>query len=301
MKLDDIKKRLEQLNSAQPKRSLGQNFLISETVIQKILSRVQSELQKLDSSSYLIEVGPGLGSLTEELLTLNCPIKLIELDREFVQFWKQHQDQLKAQATELANSRAQIKEIFEADALQMDWSQVAEEHECVFVSNLPYQISSSLVIERSIAPFKIKAMVLMFQKEVAQRLTAKASTAEYGLLTAVAQSFWNIQNVSDASPRDFYPAPRVASRVLGFQIKNESPNIEYFKENRVRNEYLQFLKRCFSHRRKLMFNNLVKSKSHEKTIWENVFLNLKLNPQLRAEENTPEKFIEIFKEYQRLV
>ena len=219
---------------AQPKRSLGQNFLVSETAIARILqaARGVGEVPRA-----VVEVGPGLGSLTEELLQLPSKICLIELDRDFAALWRTRLE-----------GRAGAS-VIEADALKLDWSTLGLDEGALLVSNLPYQISSSLVIERSIAPCGIARMILMFQKEVAQRLMARPKTPEYGLLTAVAQAFWDIRMVLEAGPRDFYPPPKVASRVLEFRAKPPAAVTD-------RALFLRFVKAAFAHRRKLMSRNL---------------------------------------------
>ena len=91
----------------------------------------------------------------------------------------------------------------EADALKVDWSQLWGD-DFVLVSNLPYQISSSLVIDLSLGPPNLAAMVLMFQKEVAQRMTAESGFKHYGLLSVMAQTYWKISTVAEAGPGGFY-------------------------------------------------------------------------------------------------
>ena len=131
-RLDTLKARLQELEIS-PKRSLGQNFLIGDHVIEKIIAEVRAT-----HSKHIIEVGPGLGALTEELVKLDLPIQLIELDRAFSQFW-----------------RDKGLELIEGDALKIDWSQWSLPDKTVLVSNLPYQIGASLVIERSLQPLEI--------------------------------------------------------------------------------------------------------------------------------------------------
>src|SRR5690606_35924679 len=130
------------------KRSLGQNFLVSDVVIERIISQVR-EFQPEN----LIEVGPGPGALTYFLRQMNAPLTLIELDHVIAEYW-----------------RKQGMEVLEEDALRLDWKKFYHGTKTVFVSNLPYQISSSIVIERSMENIGVEHMVLMFQKEVAQRI-----------------------------------------------------------------------------------------------------------------------------------
>lgn len=205
------------------KKSLGQNFLVSDIVIERIIAAV-AEMKP----SQLVEIGPGCGALTDLLLEKYKNLKLIELDQSLFEFWK-------SQGCDVVNH----------DALQMEWSAYSDH---VLVSNLPYQISSSLVIERSLDKKRLPGMVLMFQKEVAQRIRAEHQTEHYGMLTIIAQEFWTITTVCDAGPRDFRPPPKVASRVLSFKPKTTN----------ITNpgEYLTFVKIAFKQRRRILKTNL---------------------------------------------
>lgn len=205
------------------KRSLGQNFLVSDGVIAKIIAAVQDF-----AANSLVEIGPGCGALTDLLLPLYPNLKLIELDRQLAAFW-----------------RGQGAEVIEGDALQLDWPFGSD---FVLVSNLPYQISSSLVIERSVFGAQLKGMVLMFQKEVAQRIRALPRTEHYGMLSVIAQEFWQVETVCDAGSREFKPAPKVSSRVLKFTAKRSVIS--------DRPHYLRFVKACFQQRRRVLSTNL---------------------------------------------
>ena len=261
---------------AEPKRSLGQNFLISETAISRILLAARGT--GLPPPPAIVEIGPGLGSLTEGLLALGPPLVLIELDQTFCVYWR-------GRLAERDGDR-----LFEADALRLDWATLALPEGALLVANLPYQISSSLAIERSVAPHGVTRMVLMFQREVGQRLLAKPSTPDYGLLTAVTQAFWDIRLVLEAGPRDFYPPPNVASRVLEFRAKSDPPPID-------RARFLKFVKAAFAHRRKLMARNLAqgflggtKSEQMAVNLAEMGFS----ATTTRAEELSPEEFVLLF-------
>ncbi|CAN5545843.1 16S rRNA (adenine(1518)-N(6)/adenine(1519)-N(6))-dimethyltransferaseRsmA [soil metagenome] len=215
-----------------PKRSLGQNFLISDNVIDRILSFATGE-----KPSAMVEIGPGLGALTEGLVEYTkankIPFEVIELDRAFAENW-----------------RASGLKVTEHDALQIDWLGLGLPAGSRLVSNLPYQISSSLVVDRSIEPAGLTSMVLMFQKEVARRIAARPGSEDYGLLTVIAQNGWTIDTVCDASGQDFFPPPRVTSRVLRFRRRPDAPAPDEFKD------FLKFAKQAYAHRRKLMASNL---------------------------------------------
>jgi 16S rRNA (adenine1518-N6/adenine1519-N6)-dimethyltransferase len=238
-----------------PKKSLGQNFLVSIGAIEKIAAAVRCL-----NPEFLVEIGPGLGSLTESLLKLNVPIKLLELDRAFSKYW-----------------RDRNLEVVEGDALKWDWNLLKNSERTVLVSNLPYQISSSIVIDRSMQNKLFKGMVLMFQKEVAERIMAKPRSEAYGMLSVVAQNFWKIENVLEAGPKDFYPPPRVASRVLAFSPRNDFQG--------QAKTFLKVVKAGFAQRRKYLISNL-RALGGSAT-GENlrlIFDSIKLSPQVRAEE-----------------
>lgn len=250
------------------KRSLGQNFLVSDLVIQRIINQV-----KEFAPEELIEVGPGPGALTYFLRQMNVPLQLIELDSKIAAYWKE-----------------QGLEVLEEDALQLDWSRFFTGKKIVFVSNLPYQISSSIVIERSLEANGVEHMVLMFQKEVAQRIRAPAKNEHYGLLSVIAQVFWKTAMVTEAGPRDFDPPPRVASRVLSFsRLPTEISN---------RKAFLTFVKTAFAQRRKLLKSNLsglLKQKQLTEEQLVSLLAELGFKETARAEELSPQQFVTLFK------
>lgn len=257
---------------AAAKRSLGQNFLVSDLVIERIHGAV-SDLEPLS----LIEVGPGAGALTDGLLARGLPLRLVELDSGFAAYW-----------------RERGAEVLEADALRIDWDKLVPGPRCVLVSNLPYQISSSLVIDRCLGR-EVAGMVLMFQKEVAQRLRASASTEDYGMLSVIAQTFWKIDVVTEAGPRDFSPAPRVASRVLVFRPVAGEPVGD-------RQRFLSFVKAAFSQRRKLLRKNLsgwMGPRGLDEAIFMDKIASFGLKETARAEELSPARFVELYEHLDR--
>lgn len=248
------------------KKSLGQNFLISDHIIEKIFQ--QAGTLKYKS---LLEIGPGLGSLTDGLKQMTGDLTLLELDRRLVEYW-----------------RGQGLEVIETDALKWDWTRLEGKSDVLLVSNLPYQISSSIVIDRCEGPETLRWMILMFQKEVAQRLIAPASSPHYGLLSVMAQLHFKMKKVVDAAPRDFQPAPKVASRVLFFERKPKLP-VETAK-------VLKLLKQGFAQRRKKLVNNLkslLASVGEDTDIVEQWLLTQGLSVNARAEELSPEQWLSL--------
>lgn len=261
--MQDVLGKLKELG-IRPNKKLGQNFLVNKDVCQKIVASAYE-----NSPTKVIEVGPGLGALTELALERDVPLTLIELDRTFAEYWQ-----------------SRNINVIHDDALKLDWNTLENPPNTCLMSNLPYQISSSIVIERSIYPFHVDRMVLMFQKEVGQRLLAKNKTSDYGLLTVIAQSFWKVEHLLDVGPKDFYPPPQVASRVLAFTRKPS--------EVADPKKFLKMVKAAFAQRRKLMSSNL--SQLYPKTNIHEAFQKLEIKDTVRSEELTIKQFIDLYNE-----
>lgn len=259
-----------------PKRSLGQNFLVADGVIEKILATATDP--KPQPPTAFLEIGPGLGALTEDLIAnakrTKVPFSVIELDRDFAANWRERFQE--------TGSR-----VFEADALQLDWSEIGLPSGARLISNLPYQISSSIVVDRSVEPFGITTMVLMFQKEVAKRIAAKPKTDDYGLLSVIAQIGWTVETVCEAGPQDFFPAPRVASRVLRFRRRADAPARDEFAA------FLKFTKLAYAHRRKLLVGNISSFGPREGL--EAAVVAMGFTKTVRAEEFSPEQLLHLFR------
>lgn len=256
--IQSLKEKLLRLD-VRPNKELGQNFLINKDVCEKIIEKVLSF-----DVSQIVEVGPGLGALTEVMLEKNISPSLIELDRSFAQYWKE-----------------KGLRVLHKDALKLDWS---EFEGYVLVSNLPYQISSSLVIERSLDKRSLSHMILMFQKEVAQRIVARPKTSDYGMLSVIAQIFWKVDFLMEVGPKDFYPPPSIASRVLTFKRKNtklENPQ-----------KFLNFVKEAFKQRRKLLVSNIAGLVPKEKS--KRLLVQMGFTEMARPEELSPEQFVLLF-------
>ena len=257
-----IKKKLKSLG-IKPKKTLGQNFLVGKEVIQKILSQVEKASKK-----EILEIGPGLGALTEALTKKKKSLTLIEKDKNLSNYWRQRNFV-----------------VIEDDALRINWN-LFPSH--LIIGNLPYSIASRLLIEISLKEKRENQMLLMFQKEVGQRITSSPFKKSYGLLSVIAQVFWNIEYITEAPPEAFYPQPKVSGWVLFFDRKKiKIKNTELF---------LKFVKRAFSHRRKYMINNLRSFfLSLNKDFDEEVFFQqFNLHKKIRAEEVSPPLFLKIF-------
>ncbi len=240
-----------------PKKSLGQNFLIDKNIINKI-----SEIIEIKDKS-ILEVGPGTGNLTLSLLEKK-PKKffVVEKDNELASLLdKKFKNQIK---------------IINTDILSLDENSICEDPLLVF-GNLPYNISTEILCKwiLNIDNKKVwfKSLILMFQKEVADRITSDFDKSTYGRLSILANWRLNIRKVLDIKSKSFFPKPKVESSLLFF-----SPKENFYK---IENPYnLEKITRFFfRHRRKMIkkpFNQLFFKRSE---LLDKLNINLNLRPQ----------------------
>lgn len=259
---EKLKLRLEELNHT-AKKALGQNFLVADHVIEKIINQAARV-----SAGGLVEIGPGLGALTDSLKKIDPQMMAIEFDHGLAEYW-----------------RSQKLDVVEQDALKYDWMKVPKKS---LISNLPYQISASLVVELSIIDTPIENMVLMFQKEVAQRIKSVGTDDHYGFLSVIAQLFWDVEKLCDAGPGDFSPPPKIASRVLTFKRKKNVDIID-------RGDFLKFVKNIFQNRRR-QIKSILKTFMTEDQIVKSMcyFEKLKKPTTLRTEELSPREIQDFY-------
>ncbi len=256
------------------KKALGQNFLISDQVVQKMLGTLKDF-----QPDFVFEIGPGPGALTDDLMQeYKDRLQLIELDSALASVWK---------------SRG--ASIIEGDALKVNWDELIstklQSHgpNLVLISNLPYQIASTLVIDRSFDPQPMRSMILMFQREVGDRLRAKENTDDYGFLSVIAQSFWKVSVLANLGRHDFFPPPKINSQVLTFVRLNEP---KYLQTPHQKRQFLNFVKAAFSQRRKVMRKNLGQVLSAEQV--KSLYQSLSMNENVRAEEISVAHFHKMF-------
>jgi len=258
MKKDEVK-RLLSLLEIKPLKSLGQNFLIDDNVVHKICS-----FKDVTSFSHIYEIGPGLGSLTINMDKAKDKLTLIELDRSLAAYWAEKD-----------------YEVLHSDALKFEWSKTPKNS--LLISNLPYQISSRLLIELFVTENGLDTMVLMFQKEVGERIRALPEDKKtYGLLSIICSLFWRVKTVVKAPGQCFYPPPEIESVVLGFEKNNFPDDID-------RKAFVSHLKMLFASRRKKIGGSFKKTKSEmsEKAL---------SYMDLRPDALSPKEHLELFKE-----
>ncbi len=239
------------------KKSLGQNFLIDKNIIDKIVNIVDIK------DKNILEIGPGTGNLTKEILTKKPKkIILVEKDNNLVNI--------------LSEKFVNNVQIINKDILKINEKILCDQTLIVF-GNLPYNISTEILSKwiLNIDPEKIwfSNLVLMFQKEVADRIISKFNTKEYGRLTVLANWRLNIKKILDVKPTSFQPKPKVNSTVLLFEPKK---NFLKFKDPKNLEKITRIF---FSHRRKMIKKPFIQLFKNNIDIASEMGINLNLRPQ----------------------
>ena len=211
------------------KKSLGQNFLIDKNIIDKIISTVPI------TDNEILEVGPGTGNLTKEILK-NNPSKIYLIEKDTF---------LAKNLEEIIDERVKI---FNEDILKFDEYSLSNNKIIVF-GNLPYNISTEILstwITNLKSNYWFSDLILMFQKEVADRIIAKFNTSTYGRLSILANWRLNINKICDISPESFSPKPKIQSTLIHFTPKKK------FIEIKDPINLEKITRIFFSHRRKML-------------------------------------------------
>lgn len=218
--------------SFHPKKRFGQNFLRDPGVVGRILAAAE-----LQSSDRVLEIGPGLGALTDQLLARAGEVRVMEVDREL--------------AHRLRERHASRLSIIEGDALRLEWPALLPEPPYKLVANLPYNISSQILFKILDHRQLFGRLVLMFQKEVGDRLCASPGTKDYGILSVLCRVWFDVRRVATVPPGAFFPPPKVTSAVLLFEPL-PSPRVVVGDEDHFR----RVVKGAFACRRKTLPNSL---------------------------------------------
>jgi 16S rRNA (adenine1518-N6/adenine1519-N6)-dimethyltransferase len=258
MTLTEIQNALATLDT-QPRQSLGQNFLHDQNICKWIAAQLD-----LHPGDHVVEVGPGLGSLSESLDIPGVKLTLIEKDGKMVEW-------LRGKFT------SPSVELFHEDALKFDLRTLYGKGPVKFASNLPYYVSTPLIAKYASALSPASILVLMLQHEVAARLCAAPGTKDFGAMTICVNRRWNVKYLRKIAGSVFYPAPQVSSAVVLFTRKpasEVSPCDDIIFESLVR--------RGFAERRKKLRNNLPEHKER----WPEICNLLGVLETVRAEELT---------------
>lgn len=258
-------------NSFNIKKKYGQNFIADENTIKKIINSVN-----IKNKSLIIEIGPGIGSLTHYLSKVGTNVLCYEIDRDVEPILKQN----------IGNN---VDIIFD-DFLKRDINADIEKYDYEYlyiIANLPYYITTPIMIKIIEENLNIEKIAVMVQKEVGNRFKAKPNTKDYNSLSIYLNYFYEVKKLTDVSRNIFIPVPNVDSFVIEFNKK----------ENRLiaDNEeiFFKLVRDSFKYKRKNLRNNL---KNYDQKIIENVLKKIGYDLSVRAEQLSIETFINIANE-----
>ena len=258
-----------------PKKSLGQNFLIDKNIIKLIIN-----LGGIVEDNILVEVGPGTGNLTEQILLKN-PKKLILIEKD---------KNLAKHLLEKFNNKIML---INDDILNVEENKLSDKKMIIF-GNLPYNISTQILakwIKLKNLNSICKKFILMFQKEVADRILANTNQKNYGRLSILSSWRLNIKKIKEISPKCFFPSPKVKSTILLIE-----PKTNFFEIKNPKN--LEYITNIFFNQRRKMIKKpltiLFKNK-------DEISKKLKLNLNLRPQNLSPLVYFKLCKEYENLL
>ena len=258
-----------------PLKKLGQNFLTDANVIKNIVDSMP-----IDENSNVLEIGPGLGSLTREIAKKAKRVVAVDIDAGMVRV-------LSDTFKETKNVTIIHKDILKTDIeeIKNTYFDGEEFHAC---GNLPYYITAKCLLK--MCESGAKSMTAMVQKEVAERLAAAPGTKEYGSITASIAYYSVPKMLFTVSKNCFYPAPDVESAIISAVLNDKTLDIN-------RDKYTEVLRACFAQRRKTIFNNL--SSAYGKKISKDdikaALTDTGITPETRAEMLSPETFANLAK------
>ncbi|WP_322959335.1 16S rRNA (adenine(1518)-N(6)/adenine(1519)-N(6))-dimethyltransferase RsmA [Mycoplasmopsis cynos] len=246
------------------KKKYGQNFLHDNNIIKKIVSLV--EINDLN----IIEIGPGRGALTKELLKKVKFLTAYEIDVDMVEILKK---EISSEKFELINK----------DFLKVDLSEIKPS---IIIANIPYYITSDILFKIFEYREKIKTAILMVQKEVAERIVALNNTSEYSKLSVSSQYLADVKVEFLVPSKCFVPKPKVDSAIISFKFKDNISNQEW-------KIYKDFFKLCFSNRRKKL--SFALKMKYKMDVILKAYDRLKLDQNTRIQELNVSSIIDLYK------
>lgn len=255
----------------QTTKSLGQNFLKDEDVLLDIVNSAQ-----ITKDDTIVEIGPGIGVLTRELLKRAKDVYAIELDDRLIPV-------LDEELKDFNNL-----DIINADALKFDYNEIIQKEPSVkLVANLPYYVTTPIISKILLERYNFKSITIMIQKEVGERIAAKPDTSEYGSLSLLVQYFCDAEIIRNVSRYSFIPSPKVESIVLKL-TKLESPRVKVQDEKM----FFDVIRKSFNMRRKTLKNALSALKL-DKDKLESAFKKTGIDPKRRGETLSIQEFAEL--------
>lgn len=261
-------------------KNLGQNFLIEDAVINETI-----ESASITKEDLMIEIGPGLGTLTKKLLEKAKKVIAIELDNRMI-------DILKERFSLYDNFEVILEDVLKVNLKELIKKEKEENkiNQVKVVANLPYYITTPIIMKLLEDQLEIESITVMVQKEVAKRLTAVPGEKLAGAITYAVSYYCETQEIIEVPKESFIPMPEVESEVIKLILRKEPP-IE------VENEeiFFKLIKASFMQRRKTLLNGLSNAGIIEKEKLRNILKELNINENIRGETLTMNQFAQITK------
>jgi len=245
------------------RKRFGQNFLVDPNIIGKIVNSIGAA-----PGQTLIEIGPGMGALTDPLLETGADLLVLEIDRDL------------AETLELRYSNQSNFSMLCGDALKFDFSDPSLPEQYRVVGNLPYNISTPLIFRLLAYKHRIKNMIFMLQSEVVDRMAAEPGGKEYGRLSVMVQYHCNVERLLNVPPSAFRPAPKVMSAIVGL-----TPTSTAQANKKLDDALATIVRAAFASRRKTLRNNL------RELLPEQEIEACGINPGARAETVSVSEFV----------
>lgn len=262
-----------QRDSIKAKKHFGQNFLIDQNILKKIITSSNP------TGANVIEIGPGLGSLTEYLLPEAKKLVCYEIDDDMISILHERFDGL--------DNLTVLKQDFMEVDINKDIDKYFDGEDVILVANLPYYITTAILTKILTETSKVKRIYVMVQKEVAMRLSGKPSTKDYNSLSVFIQYYTNVKMLFNVPPKSFIPAPNVDSSVIEI-IRKE--NLDFVKDEHAFHKFVQAI---FSQRRKTLYNNIKNNYKLSKEEIEERLAQNDIEPNRRAESLTVEQIVKL--------
>ena len=259
-------------------KNLGQNFLVNDEVIEQIV-----EEANISSEDLIIEIGPGLGTLTSKLLEKAKKVIAIELDKKMITILKER------------FSLYSNLEILNEDVLKVDLQKLIQQEkldnsvkEAKIVANLPYYITTPIIMKLLEEKLNISSITVMVQKEVAERLVATPGEKLAGAITYAVNYYAEAETIVEVPKESFIPEPAVESEVIKLTLR-KAPQVDVKNEEKL----FKLIKVSFMQRRKTFLNGIANSGLIEKQKLKNILKDLKIEENIRGENLSLEQFAKI--------
>lgn len=260
------------------KKGFGQNFITEPSVVRRIAAACE-----LDENTCAIEIGPGIGALTEQLAKLAGKVVSFEIDERL-------KEVLPYSLAAYDNVEVRFQDFLSVDILSVVNELKENYSDIIVAANLPYYITTPLLFKIFESEADINRIVVMMQKEVADRFAAKPNSKDYNALSIVTQYLYDVEVVLKVSRNVFEPKPNVDSSVVQFRKK------QIDKPVNNQQKFFELVKACFDQRRKTMLNNYSKYLGNKEKAKEQL-LKANIEESRRAESLTLEDFIRLYEVY----